>query len=276
MIHERSPKLLSRRTARRTALNTRCGWWRRQWTHSAFSTVARSAVALGIALGGALGGLTPGVAGAAEGEGETPRVVHAFDFTQQPEGEAVDWLRKEGFELELDARALDPRFGEKGLLLSTDRSEAGLFARKLSIPAAERIRVVWGVDRYPSGANWEKGVFRVPIAVMVSFGEEEIDSGSFFVPDAPYFISLFLSRNARAGKSYTANYYRKGGRYFCVECSPPPGKTISTEFDLATAFRKEFDLAKVPPITSFSFQMNTKDTRGGARAWLSRVEFLAN
>jgi len=224
----------------------------------------------------ALGGPAASLPAGGEGGDGSSRVVYALDFTQQPEGDALDWLRENGFELGLEARELEPRFGEKGLLLSTEQARAGLFLRKVEVPNAERIRIVWGVDRYPAGADWENGVFRVPIAVMVSFGEEELDSGSVFIPDAPYFISLFLSRNARAGKPYTANYYREGSRYFCVECSPPPGETISTEFDLAEAFRKEFDRRDVPPITGLSFQMNTKDTRGGARAYLRRIELLAN
>lgn len=228
------------------------------------------AAAIGLALALGLGSADPLQAEEAE-----PKVAHAIDFTQQPAGDAVGWLKKNGFELRLDAKALDPRFTEKGLMLETKGREAGLFARKLEIADADRIRVVWGVDRYPEGADWEAGVFRVPIAVMVSFGEKEIDSGSFFVPDAPYFISLFLSQNARQDKPYVANYYHEGGRYFCVPCSASPGETVTTEFDLVRAFREEFGQSEVPPITSFSFQMNTEDTRGGARAWLSRVEFLA-
>lgn len=204
------------------------------------------------------------------------KVVYSIDFTGQSSGKAVDWLEKQGFELRLKARALDPRFTDKGLMLSTDGRVAGLFARKLELPRADRIRVVWGVERYPEGANWNEGVYRVPIAVMVSFGEEEIESGSFFVPDAPYFISLFLSKNADPGRSYVANYYHEGGRYFCVPCSAPVGETVTTEFDLVEAFRKEFDQTPVPPITSFSFQMNTEDTQGGARAYLSKVEFLVD
>jgi len=204
------------------------------------------------------------------------KVVRSIDFTGQPPGKAVDWLEQQGFALRLRAKSLDPRFTEKGLMLSTDGRLAGLFARKLELPRADRIRVVWGVERYPEGANWNEGVYRVPIAVMVSFGEEEIESGSFFVPDAPYFISLFLSQNADPGRSYVANYYHKGGRYFCVPCSAPAGETVTTEFDLVEAFREEFDQAEVPPITSFSFQMNTEDTQGGARAFLSRVEFLVD
>lgn len=207
--------------------------------------------------------------------GAESEIVHEIDFTGQSPGGAVDWLQEHGYELRLDAKALDPRFSEKGMVLSTDGREAGLFARDLKLPDASRMQVTWGVERYPEGADWENGVYRVPIAVMVSFGDKKISSGSLFVPNAPYFISLFLSENAKPGKAYTANYYPEGGRYFCQPCTPPVGETVTTELALDSAFRNEFGQSDVPPITSFSFQMNTKDTRGGAHAYIQSVEFLA-
>lgn len=207
--------------------------------------------------------------------GNAPEVVHAIDFTDKPTGPAVDWLRDDGYEFRLDAEALNPRFSDKGLVLSTDVPEAGLFVREVNLPDANRIHITWGVGRYPDGADWDNGTYRVPIAVMVSFGDKQISSGNIFVPNAPYFISLFLSKNAQAGKAYTANYYRKGGRYFCQPCTPADGETVTTEFDLDSAFRNEFGESTVPPITSFSFQMNTEDTRSKARAYIKRIEFLA-
>ena len=202
------------------------------------------------------------------------RVVHVIDFTDKPNGSAVDWLKENGYNFRLDAKGLNPRFSEKGLVLSTDGRTAGLMERVIKLNDVGRIRVTWGVEDYPNGADWEQGVHRVPIAVMVSFGDENVGSGSLFVPNAPYFISLFLSTNAQPGKAYTAKYYQKGGRYYCKPCTPPEGKTVTTELDLDDAFRTQFDKSEVPPITSFGIQMNTKDTRGGARAYLERIEFI--
>ena len=206
--------------------------------------------------------------------GTDAELVRVIDFTEKPNGSAVEWLQENGYELRLDAESLDPRFSEKGLVLSTDGRTSGLMERSIELSDAGHIRVTWGVEEYPKGANWENEVYRVPIAIMISFGDKEIGSGSMFVPNAPYFISLFLSRNAEPGKAYTANYFEKGGRYFCQPCTPPEGKTVTTEFALDTAFRNQFDKSEVPPITGFGIQMNTSDIRGGARAYLERVEFI--
>lgn len=203
-------------------------------------------------------------------------VVLRIDFTHQPDGDATQWLKQQGFEFKLDAEELNPHFENHRLVLETRGEEAGLFIRKLSIIGTQRIRITWGVDRYPQGADWNKGTFRVPIAVMISFGEKRVSSGSFFVPNSPYFIGLFLGEKAQEGRAYTANHYHKGGRYFCIPCPSPPGKTVTTEFNFDKAFKQQFGISPTPPISSFGFQMNTKDTQGGARAFLKNVEFLAD
>lgn len=198
-----------------------------------------------------------------------------IDFTGQPDGDATGWLKEQGFEFKRNAKRLNPHFENGRLVLETDGQEVGLIVRELDLTGAERVRIRWGVERYPQGANWDEGVYRVPIAAMISFGEEKIDSGALFVPNAPYFIGLFLGEHEQEGRAYKAQYYRKGGRYFCVPCSPPTGETVNTNFDLKEAFDQEFDVPATPPITSFGFQMNTEDTKGGARAFLETVEFLS-
>lgn len=202
--------------------------------------------------------------------------VFRIDFTGQPDGDATAWLKEQGFEFKRNAKRLNPRFEDSRLVLETDGREVGLIVRELELTGVERVRIRWGVERYPQGADWEGGIYRVPIAAMISFGEEKIDSGALFVPNAPYFIGLFLGEKEEEGRAYTAQYYRKGGRYFCVPCSPPVDETVNTDFNLKEAFDQQFDVPPTRPITSFGFQMNTEDTQGGARAFLETVEFISD
>jgi hypothetical protein len=46
--------------------------------------------------------------------------------------------------------------------------------RRGCLPNIKGIRIFWGVDRYPQGADWERGIYRVPIAVVISFGEKDL------------------------------------------------------------------------------------------------------
>ena len=206
--------------------------------------------------------------------GAAGRVLHRVDFSTQPDGDAVAWLQQQGFAFHLRARDLAPRFESGRLVLETATEAAGGFVRQLHVPGARRLRVRWGVDRYPQGADWAKGVYRVPIAVMVSFGEDKMASGSLFVPNAPYFLSVFLGAHEQEGRAYTAKYYHKGGRYFCQPCGVPPGQTVVTEFDLARHFTEQFPPRVLPPVSSVGVQMNTTDTTGGARAFLMSIELL--
>jgi hypothetical protein len=152
----------------------------------------------------------------------------------------------------------------------------------VNVPHATRIRIHWGVEHYPQGANWGNGVNAVAIAVMTSFGEKKLRSGSLFAPNAPYFIGIFLGENERADRAYMGKYYQDGGRYFCHPCGAPTDETIVTDFDLGQAFNEQFPDATqspgsvLPPVSRFGFQMNTKGTRGGAVAFLKRVEYYSN
>jgi hypothetical protein len=206
--------------------------------------------------------------------GAAGRVLHRVDFSTQPDGDAGAWLQQQGFAFHLKAHDLAPRFDRGRLVLETATETAGGFVQKLSVPGVRRLRVRWGVDRYPQGADWAKGVYRVPIAVMVSFGEDKMASGSLFVPNAPYFLSVFLGAHEQEGQAYTARYYQQGGRYFCQPCGVPPGQTVVTEFDLATQFTQQFQQRVVPPVSRVGVQMNTTDTTGGARAFLMYIELL--
>jgi hypothetical protein len=202
------------------------------------------------------------------------RLLYAIEFSQQAD-EPVVWLRAEGFELKFEAQQLATRFSERGLVLETDGEHVGLFVKELDLPQATRVRVTWGVERYPQGVDWDGGNRRGPLAVMFWLGDAKIDSGAFYVPDSPYFTAVFLGDKEQEGKAYTGRYYKKGGRYFCQPCRTPEGETVVTEFDLELAFKRSFGDSEMPPVSGFGFQVNTKDTRGGSRSFLKRVEFLA-
>lgn len=130
------------------------------------------------------------------------------------------------------------------------------------------------MHQYPEGANWEKGVYREPIAVIISFGTKKIDSGSWAVPNMPYFIGLFLGNKESAGKGYKGNYYHKGGRYFCEPCQNAPGKTVTTEVELEQRFKQTFGESSMPPITGIAFEVDTRDTKGKSKAFIKAIEFL--
>lgn len=209
---------------------------------------------------------------------DAAEVIHSFDFTTQQSGSALPWLKQQGFQFKLKFEALNPKFENGALVLSTERPEAGvagyIFAEGEELARVERLRIVWGVSKFPEGADWERGINRTALAVMVSFGHERISSGlPFGLFAAPYFISPFIGAREIEGKIYTGRFWKKGGRYVCIK-SPNPGETVVTDLNVNLLFQKVFDKKVTPPVTAVGIQMNTKGTEGKAAAFIKKIEFL--
>lgn len=209
------------------------------------------------------------------------KIIHVIDFTGQKQGSAVEWLKKQGFELELAAHELNPRFENDALVISAHKAEAGLFALKFTeqnyIYNVKRIEIVWGVNQYPDGADWNNGINSVPIAVMFSFGTEKFSSGlPLGIKAAPYFLSPFIGLKEEQDKMYIGKLWRESGRYFCVVAGDQSGKTITTDFEVDLRFKEVFKRDQTPPVTGFAFQKNTSNTRGNSEAFIKKITFLAN
>ena len=206
-------------------------------------------------------------------------VVRVLDFTAQPNGNATHWLKQQGYEFKLQAAALNPRFQDGALWLSTRRKEAGLFALTFpegkALTDVKRVRITWGVEKFPEGADWERGVNRTALAIMISFGHERLPSGlPLGALAAPAFICPFLGAKEPAGKVYTGKLWKLGGRYISVK-SGKPGEVVVSEVEIDHRFCALFKKTSTPPVTGIGIQMNTKDTQGEAAAFLKKDRVLA-
>lgn len=208
----------------------------------------------------------------------TGKILYTIDFSTQPDGSAVDWLKQNGFFIELDGEKLNPRFANQRLQLSTDGEYSGIFGLVTAgkkINNVKRVEIEWSVERFAQGADWEHGNNRVAIATMFFFGTEKLSSGlPFGVNAAPYFISPFVSNVEPKEKMYTGKLYKKGGRYFSVTPPPNAAKIFITDFELKNRFQNVFGKQAIPELSGFAFQMNTKDTSGGAVASIRKVTFF--
>ncbi|MCB1984534.1 MAG: hypothetical protein H6936_12585 [Burkholderiales bacterium] len=207
-------------------------------------------------------------------------IIRVIDFTGQADGDAVSWLEKQGFEFELNAKKLNPRFENDALVLSTGDKTAGLFGLRFAqqdfIHGVKRVEIVWGVNKYPEGADWDNGINSVPIAVMLSFGTEKLSSGlPLGIKSAPYFLSPFIGQKEAQDKMYLGKLWREGGRYFCVASGDQSGKTITTDFEVDERFKSAFNHDQTPPITALAFQKNTNNTHGGSEAFIKKITFLS-
>ncbi len=183
-------------------------------------------------------GTLPAAAGSAD------RIVQEIDFSDYDEGPVEDWLQAKGFVFQEDAKRRDRvelDTDGSGLIIENRRQALGLLMNEsISAPAFNHIEIEWGVNRFPEGASYEQKVNNEAIMVYVFLGDERVASGSWLVPDSPYFIGLFLCKDDEVDKPYVGRYFQKGGRYVCLD-RPEPGEVVTSRFDLLAAYRTYFD-----------------------------------
>jgi len=209
------------------------------------------------------------------------KLVHVVRFTDYEQGPIDDWLLGKGFRLEEDARRrnrIDLDIGSSGLVLEAKRRALGIMLNEsVNVPDFTFIEIDWGVNKHPSGASYEQGVRNEAIMVIVFMGDENQPSGSFFIPDSPYFIGLFLcSGDDRINHAYVGSYFKKSGRYVCVD-KPSEGEMVTSRLDLLEAYRTFFDQERDddPGISGLALALDTKKAGGNGRssAFIREIRF---
>jgi hypothetical protein len=195
------------------------------------------------------------------GDGKLVSVIRFSDYEQGP---IDDWLLGKGFKFEEDAKRrdrIDLDIGLNGLVLEAKRRAFGIMPDEaVNVPEFTFIEIDWGVNKHPSGASYEQGVRNEAIMVIVFMGDENQPSGSLFIPDSPHFIGLFLcSGDDRINYPYVGSYFKKSGRYVCVD-KPSEGEIVTSRLDLMEAYRTAFDKERDddPGISGLALALDTK------------------
>jgi hypothetical protein len=205
-------------------------------------------------------------------------VVFAMDFTDYSGGPVIAWLKGKGLAPEQDMkneRRISLTVSDRALVMEAKSPALGLLVNETDILGYSRIRIEWGVQRFPPGASYERGIRSDAVMVYVFFGNKKLSSGSLLVPDSPYFIGLFLCESDRIGYPYVGRYFKLGGRYVCIERTVP-GETVTSEFVIADAFRTIFERDETLAISGIAIGIDTKSAKGNglAKGFIKRIEFL--
>jgi hypothetical protein len=215
----------------------------------------------------------------AEPSNRIPRVAYRLDFSDYTGSPPEEWLASKSFKFEQAAKdgdALKLSFNDGGLVFEAKEQLRGfLFKDDLEITKFSKIKIEWGVIKYPEGASYESKVRNEALMIYIFFGKEKKPSGHFALPDLPYFIGFFLCKHDKVNTPYLGAHYHEGGRFVCLG-NPPPQQTIVSEFDLVTAFQKYFERSEVPFISGISLGVDTSSSndRGTAAAYLKKIEVL--
>jgi hypothetical protein len=204
----------------------------------------------------------------------------ALDFRDGAGEEAISWLKDRNIVFERGAARKDKTRltldKDKGLIIDSLKEGQSIIAlKKGHVKNFRDVVITWGVDQFPEGASYAKGRRNEAIMLQVFFGTENISSGSFIVPDAPYFIALHLCENDEINKPEKGRFYHKGGRFVCVD-HPKPGETVTTRFDLKQAFAEYFGFG-APPLYAIALEFDTRGAPNGGKtsAFVKSIEFPA-
>ena len=205
-------------------------------------------------------------------------VAYTVDFKGYTGGSVLEWLGRKKFVAKQDAdnkHKIVLSIHDEALVLEAKQRALGLLLNETDVPGHGRIRIEWGVDAFPQGVSYEKGIRSEPIMIYTFFGKKKVSSGSLLVPDSPYFIGLFLCDAGRTDHPYTGRFFKAGGRYVCVNVAKV-GERVVSEFDLGTAVKDYFKLSEIPPISGFAIGIDTDKATGSATAksYVRKIEYL--
>jgi Protein of unknown function (DUF3047) len=206
-------------------------------------------------------------------------VTRRIDFSDYAGGPIEEWLQAKGFRLEQGAE--DPELlrlsvHEGALVLEAKgRVKGFLVNQDVQLEKFSKIRIHWGISKYPKDASYEKNVNNEALMVYIFFGRDKLPSGHVAIPALPYFIGLFLGQEELLNTPYLGRYFHKGGRFVCVG-NPTPNETVISEFDLIAAFQTYFEKGEVPMISGITLGIDTFSSgdEGKAVAYIHRIEFL--
>jgi len=214
-------------------------------------------------------------------EAAEEKLIYSITFSDYEEGSLEAWLLAKGFQFERDAKRrnlIDLDVGDNGLVLNTQRKALGLFPNEsVNLDNFTAVEIDWGVTKHPSGASYEQGVRNEAIMLIVFMGDERQPSGSIFIPDSPYFVGLFIcSGDDRINHPYVGSYFKKSGRYVCVD-QPDLGTLTTSRFSLIDAYREYFDKENDddPGVSGIALALDTKNAsdQGIARAFVKEIRF---
>jgi hypothetical protein len=101
--------------------------------------------------------------------------------------------------------------------------------------------------------------------------------GVLLVCRTPHELGAFLCQgNDRTNHPYVGSYFKKSGRYVCLD-QPATGARVTTRFDLLAAYRAYFDKEgdDDPAVSGIALMLDTKKAgdRGQTRAFLGEIRF---
>lgn len=158
------------------------------------------------------------------------------------------------------------------LNIATPVQSVGVMVKKdLHVLRPGWLEIEWGIEQYPHGGAWHLGRKQEAVMVVLFFGDS-LSSTSFYLPDVPVFLGMFLGEHEPPLQPFVSENYGDRGRYVCVG-NPRPGQTITTRLNIPEAFHYWIGNRAMPSITGIAIEVDTSDLPAGATssAFIKRI-----
>jgi hypothetical protein len=178
-------------------------------------------------------------------------IAYAMSFSDYSGGPALAWLAKKGFAPKRDA-ANESKVvfssADQSLVLQTRKQAAGLLLNEANVLNYSKIRIDWGVDAFPPGASYGKGIRSEAVMIFVFFGDKKLSRGPLLIP---------------------------GGRYVCIDRATV-GQSMVSDYPIAAAFTRLFGKSEAPDISGLGISIDTESARGNgvAKSFIRKIEFI--
>lgn len=202
---------------------------------------------------------------------ESEKLAYSIRFDDYEIGSVEDWLLVKGFEFKEDARrrnVIELEVNDGSLTIEAKRRAFGIMLNEaVNVADFTFVEIDWGINKFPEGTSYEQGIRNEALMVMFFMGDERQPSGSWFIPDSPYFVGLFLCNgDDRIDYPYVGSYYKTSGRYVCGG-RPAVGEMVTTRFNLFEAYKSYFDKEgdDDPAISGLALAIDSQKAKNGGK-----------
>ena len=217
-----------------------------------------------------------------------------FDLSFADSGPSTNPLVEKGFCPIIHQGRVIFRVDSGNLCMTAGPGSRMLYSLAINPVHAGRIRIAWGVHRFPQGVDWDNGpTKREPLGVAISFGDKMApkcsDATSIVgiimralsrlqrMIDPPQTVVIFLGRTRWHNRMLEGNLYRKQIRYLCQDFQQPDSAgCLISEFSIDTLYQRAFKVPyrQTPRINAVSLETDLDGLVDSSSVFLKAIELL--
>lgn len=171
------------------------------------------------------------------------------------------------------------------LYLRPEKNKLFIAVKQLSPALVEidSVRIYWGVDSFPEGANWDEGIKREAICVGITMDTDWKPQKEYIVPilkigKCPSLPSFFLvlTENILTERYYKGNVCKAANRFGCTHYNKKTGLITKSVISVKQDFKNAFGVDLDGPIVAVTIEIDARGLKGKVESFIERIDFIGN